>query len=138
MTLNQDLKALASRGEVLNEFIYGWLMSGQKLALGCVKKGATVHNIDGQRFLGLQVPKPPRNLQEDFARHLRTLLLQKNEREKAAQEVETLFALLLQKAFAGQITAQWREGHMQELLAEMAHQARALNLPMPKELELLP
>jgi type I restriction enzyme S subunit len=138
LTLNQDLKALASRGEVLNEFIYGWLMSAQKLALSCVKKGATVHNIDGQRFLGLQVPKPPRNLQEDFARHLQALLLLKNEREKAAQEVETLFALLLQKAFAGQITAQWREGHMQELLAEMAHQARALNLPMPKELEALP
>lgn len=138
LTLNQDLKALSSRGEVLNEFIYGWLMSGQKLALSCVKKGATVHNIDGPRFLGLQVPKPPRHLQEDFARHLQALLLQKNEREKAAQEVENLFALLLQKAFAGQLTAKWREGHMQELLAEMAHQARALNLPMPKELEALP
>ena len=137
LTLNQDLKALASRGEVLNEFIYGWLMSGQKLALSCVKQGATVHNIDGPRFLGLQVPKPPRHLQEDFARHLQALLLLKNEREKAAQEVETLFALLLQKSFAGQITARWREGHMQELLAEMAQQARDLNLPVPMEPEAL-
>lgn len=138
LTLNQDLKALASRGEVLNEFIYGWLMTGQKLALSCVKKGATVHNIDGPRFLGLQVPKPPRNLQEDFARRLQALLLLKNEREKAAQQVEALFALLLRKAFSGQLTAKWRESHMQELCTEMVHQARALNLPMPQELEALP
>lgn len=134
LTLNQDLKALTSRGEVLNEFIYGWLVSGQKLALSCVKKGATVHNIDGPRFLSLEVPKPPRQLQEDFARCLQALLHQKNEREKAAEEVETLFDLLLQKAFSGGLTAKWREAHIQELLAEMAQQARALNLPLPKEL----
>lgn len=137
LTLNQDLKALTSRGEVLNEFIYGWLMSGQKLALSCVKKGATVHNIDGPRFLGLQVPKPPRYLQDAFARHLQALLLLKNEREKAAEQVESLFALLLQKAFSGQLTAKWREAHMKELLAEMEQQARLLNLPLPSEQEAL-
>lgn len=134
LTLNQDLKALTSRGEVLNEFIYGWLISGQKLALSCVKKGATVHNIDGPRFLGLQVPKPPRNLQDDFARHLKALLLLKNEREKAAEKIECLFALLLQKAFAGQLTAKWREAHMHELLDEMSQQSRSLNIPIPQEL----
>jgi type I restriction enzyme S subunit len=137
LALNQDLKALTSRGEVLNEFIYGWLISGQRLALSCVKKGATVHNIDGPRFLGLEVQRPPRDLQEDFARHLRALLLQKNKREKAAQKVEALFALLLQKAFAGQLTDKWRNAHLQEVLAEMTQQARTLNLPMPKELEAL-
>lgn len=137
LTLNQDLKALTSRGEVLNEFIYGWLVSGQKLALSCVKKGATVHNIDGPRFLALQVPKPPLDLQENFARHLQALLLLKNEQEKSAERIDGLFSLLLQKAFAGQLTTKWREGHMKEVLEEMSQQAYALKLPMPTEQEAL-
>ncbi len=124
MTLNQDLKALTSNGEVNNEFIYGWLTAGQKLALSCVKKGATVHNIDGPRFRSLQVPKPPKRLQDRFARHLENLLTSKNERAQTARRVEDLFAVFLKQAFSGQLTAKWREAHMKELLAEMQQQAR--------------
>jgi type I restriction enzyme S subunit len=133
LTLNQDLKALSSLGEVSNDFIYGWLVAGQKLALSCVKTGATVHNIDGPRFLSLQVPKPPKHLQVRFSRHLQTLLSFKQEREAAAQRVDELFALMMQRAFSGQLTAKWRQAHMQELLAEMQQQAKAVNLHMPKE-----
>jgi type I restriction enzyme S subunit len=45
---------------------------------------------------------------------------------------------MLSQAFSGQLTARWRASHMQELLAEMNEQARALNIPMPRELEALP
>jgi type I restriction enzyme S subunit len=55
----------------------------------------------------------------------------------ASEKVDAAFNLMLQRAFSGELTAKWREGHIQELLAEMAQQARALNLPMPKELEAL-
>lgn len=37
----------------------------------------------------------------------------------------------MSRAFAGQLTAKWREAHMKELLAEMEEQARLLNLPLP-------
>ena len=52
-----------------------------------------------------------------------------------APRVDQLFALLMARAFSGQLTASWRKAHMKELLAEMEHQARALNLPLPRELE---
>ncbi|WP_296640229.1 restriction endonuclease subunit S [Thiobacillus sp. 65-1402] len=138
LTLNQDLKALNSRREVSNEFLYGWLVTGQSLALSCVKKGATVHNIDGPRFLSLQVPRPPHALQNGFAANLKGLLGFKGDRERASAQIDTLFSLLLRKAFSGQLTAKWREAHMKELLAEMAQQARTLNLPLPRELEAQP
>lgn len=44
----------------------------------------------------------------------------------------------MQRAFSGQLTAKWREAHGKELLTEMEQQARLLNLPLPKELELAP
>ena len=77
-------------------------------------------------------------LQDRFSELTQTMTLQTSVLEKAAAKVEQLFSVLLDNAFSGQLTAQWREGHMHELLAEMAQQARALNLPMPKELGALP
>lgn len=50
-----------------------------------------------------------------------------------APRVDKLFSLLLSRAFSGQLTAKWREGHMNEQLAEMEQQARALNLPAALE-----
>lgn len=80
---------------------------------------------------------PGEALQDHFSELTQTMILQTSVLEKAAARVEQLFSVLLDNAFSGQLTAQWREGHMQELLAEMAQQARALNLPMSKELEAL-
>ncbi len=43
-----------------------------------------------------------------------------------AEKIETLFAVILHRAFTGELTARWREAHMKELLAEMEQQARHL------------
>ena len=51
----------------------------------------------------------------------------------ASGKVDDLFDLLLRRAYSGQLTAKWRESHMKELLAEMAHQAKVLNLPQVLE-----
>jgi type I restriction enzyme S subunit len=47
-----------------------------------------------------------------------------------------MFSLLVLRAFSGQLTAKWREAHMNELLVEIEQQARLLNLPPSRELEL--
>jgi hypothetical protein len=47
--------------------------------------------------------------------------------------VERLFAVLLHQAFAGDLTAKWRDAHMKELLAEMEEQVQALEVPIPTE-----
>ena len=81
---------------------------------------------------------PDEALQNRFSGLTQTVMSQTAALEKAAEKVEQIFSVMLDNAFSGQLTAQWREGHMQELLAEMAQQARALNLPMPHEQEALP
>jgi type I restriction enzyme S subunit len=127
LSLNQDLKAINSKSELMNEYLYGWLVANPRMTLGCVKTGATVHNVDGQRFLALEVGKPPHALQNRFAKQLRTLLEQKRNRVNSSEQIESLFSLLLQRAFSGTLTASWREAHMKELLAEMEQQAKYLN-----------
>lgn len=126
VTINQDLKALTSKSEIRNEYLFGLLSALPSIGLSCVKKGATVHNIDGSRFLGLKIPKPSKTLQDAFAVHLETLLTHKEKRQAVGEEIEKLFSVLLHRAFTGDLTAQWREAHIKELLAEMEQQAKAL------------
>ncbi|MBW1706172.1 MAG: restriction endonuclease subunit S, partial [Deltaproteobacteria bacterium] len=130
VTINQDLKALTSKSEVRNEYLFGLLSALPSIGLSCVKKGATVHNIDGSRFLGLKIPRPSKTLQDEFAVHLETLLTHKEKRHAVGEQIEKLFSVLLYRAFTGDLTAQWREAHMKELLAEMEQQAKALETPV--------
>jgi type I restriction enzyme S subunit len=133
VALNQDLKALNSRGELLNEYLYGWLTTGSRLALSCVKKGATVHNVDGARFLALKVAKPPRAIQENFAGRLSVFLNLKKRAGETSQRVESLFNGLLQRAFSGGLTKNWRDAHMRILVTEIEQQAKLLNFSLAGE-----
>ncbi|MDY6908598.1 MAG: restriction endonuclease subunit S [Thermodesulfobacteriota bacterium] len=126
VTINQDLKALTSKSEVRNEFLFGLLSALPSIGLSCVKKGATVHNIDGSRFLGLEIPKPSKTIQDAFAVHLEILLTHKRKRQAVGAQIEKLFSVLLYRAFTGDLTVKWREARMKELLQEMEEQAKAL------------
>ncbi len=130
LTINQDLKALSSKGELLNEYLYGLFSAAPSIGLACVKKGATVHNVDGVRFFGLKIPKPAKNLQVSFAIQLETLLKHQTKRQTVGVQIEKLFDVLLHLAFTGDLTSKWREAHIKKLLGEMEAQARALGLPV--------
>ena len=90
-------------------------------------------NISQDAMLRTVIPVPPYSLQmkfEELAWEVTKII--GNER-KAGTKIETVWKVLQQCAFSGKLTAKWREGHMQELLAEMAQQARLLNLPLPQD-----
>ena len=77
---------------------------------------------------------PDAALQKRYTVIAEGLMAQLSALDNAAREIEHLFSAMLHKAFSGNLTAKWRQVHMQELLAEMQQQAEALNLPMPKDL----
>ena len=99
--------------------------------------GAAQPQITRQNLQVVTVFVPPPDLVAKFSRHVRAIKDLHAVVQSVGDRLEDAFGLLLQRAFSGQLTAQWREVHMQELLAEMTQQARALNLPMPRELEAL-
>lgn len=112
-----------------------WLMhcinsAGFRALIAQQQTGTTRARISRGNLSRLPIICPPLPLQRKFS------ALSKQATEAistagAACKIEQLFALLLQRAFSGQLTAKWREAHMKELLAEMEQQARLLNLPLP-------
>jgi type I restriction enzyme S subunit len=90
--------------------------------------------ISGSRIYPVEILIPPENMQASFSKLVQSLLSIDGIKTSASKRIDHLWEILMRRAFAGELTAQWREGHMQELLTEMAQQARALNIPMRKEL----
>ena len=60
--------------------------------------------------------------------HLRRVALACSNGQPAtsAATLETLFQILLHRAFDGSLTAKWREGHAKEVLQEMERNAKEL------------
>jgi type I restriction enzyme S subunit len=92
------------------------------------KRAVNQASLNQKDISSLPVPLPPLEEQKKF-----TTLSNKIEGVLGGQTVTTekldkLFELILKHTFSGQLTATWREAHMKELLAEMEHQARLLNL----------
>ena len=69
----------------------------------------------------------PKEKQEQFANFVRSIRRLMKLRKKSLTNLDRLFDVLLHRAFTGDLTAQWREAYMKELLAEMEEQAKALN-----------
>lgn len=93
--------------------------------------------ISGSRIYPVEILVPPENLQIDFSQSVSNLLDLDEIRASASARLDQLWDLLMSQAFSGQLTAKWREDHMQELLVEMEQQARLLNLPWPIEREIM-
>ncbi len=122
------------------EFIEQYLLTPfvQRTYFDSQKGRAGQPHINSTQLEATPAFNPPESLQIAFAAQVRAIRSLRDECINNAERLEQTFNVLLQCAFSGQLTAQWREAHIQELLAEMAQQARSLNLPIPQELETLP
>lgn len=98
------------------------------------KRVAGQPNINGQEYCSLLIPEPPQPLQERFGRIAKASESIVIDAGASAIRLESTFSTMLQHAFSGQLTAEWRQAHMQGLLAEMQQQAKALNLTVLKEI----
>jgi type I restriction enzyme S subunit len=90
-------------------------------------------NISQDAMLRTTIPVPPYPYQLKFEKLAWDVMGALGNLRRAEDKVKITWNILLQRAFSGQLTAKWREAHMQELLTEMKQQARTLNLPMPLE-----
>ncbi len=113
-----------------------WLMhcinsAGFRGLIAQQQTGTTRARISRGNLSRLPIISPPIALQREFSK-LAQQAGQVLEISSQAENVELIFSSLLQKAFNGELTARWRQAHMQELLLEMEQQAKALNLPMPR------
>jgi type I restriction enzyme, S subunit len=80
---------------------------------------ASMVNISRSKLLPFELPIPPLSLQNKFAEAAKAIRQNLVSRSSSATTLETLFQTLLHRTFDGSLTAQWREGHSQEILQEM-------------------
>ncbi len=94
---------------------------------------ASMLNISKDAMLKTMAPIPPIDRQMKFEEIAWSLIKVVHDAASASYGIEKMRAQLMQLAFSGQLTAKWRQAHMQELLAEMQQQHKVLNLPMTTE-----
>jgi len=102
-------------------FGHATLCQGVKHAIGM----ATINNSDVRNC---RLPVPPIAKQQEWATHVAAIRKLAAQADAARANLERLFQFLLHRAFTGELTAEWREAHLKELLAEMEQQARLLNV----------
>lgn len=90
------------------------------------KRAVNQASLNQKDILSLEVGVSPLDSQDRFCQLANTLLPQVETQQKVTEKIKRLFDNLLHRAFAGDLTAKWRETHMKELLQEMEEQAKAL------------
>ncbi len=111
---------------------YGFLYTLSRLEwftqqLNSRAKGASYPAVTDNDILDLQVPDVRNTNQfKKMDVIVSDLLSQKNERIKLQRKFESLFQVGIHRAFTGDLTANWREAHMTELLREMEIQSKLL------------
>lgn len=134
VAFNQQINAVAPSSNTDPFFLYAQTVVGKKL-IQAASTGAMKGMVSKSRFAAIPFLNPPAELQASFGRLCASILESLELAMFSGSQLEGLFSTLLERAFSGQLTATWRQAHLKELLVEMEHQARALNLPLPPELD---
>jgi len=126
------IRLRVDRKKVAPLFLWAYMNTAHmKRVLRATARGAIGQaNINTRELRAFAIYRPPPAAQKRFAE----LVGRVNAAVPTSQlrsRLDALFDGLLQRAFSGQLTAKWREAHMQDLLAEMEEQASLLNLPAP-------
>lgn len=115
-------------------FGYGFIYALSRLPwfteqLNMRARGASYPAVTDADILNLQIPCSADETQlKGFDQWVDYIIESQHSRRDVYRRLEDLFAVLLHRAYTGDLTATWREAHMKELLEEMEQQARELEL----------
>lgn len=125
MCTNQGFKSFVCGPDMSPWYLFAWckLQTGFLDSLG---RGATFKEISKAIVERIQIQVPPLQLQSEFEGRAKALRDSRLSGRRATDKLASLFALLLNKAFSGSLTAPWRQAHMNEALQEMEQQTKAL------------
>ena len=83
-------------------------------------------NINLKILNNIDVPIPPLKLQKELSIKFNSIVENLGTSKKLFDSIDSVFIVLLSKAFDGRLTSSWRETHMKELLQEMEEQKKYL------------
>jgi type I restriction enzyme S subunit len=107
------------------------LQSFRNHAVSAFTGSAGQQRVPAEFLKQYRVPVPPKAEVMHFSETFNAIVSRQIEMSAVTGHINSLFHVLLHRAFAGDLTATWRAGHMQTLLNEIREQAKLLNLPPP-------
>ena len=121
VTINQDMKALVPKTkEITGAYIWATLhLARRKLQMLVRTAGHGTRKLDTPDLMQFPIPSPDPDRLEHVAslvEHHRSAVEQ---RQKNKRMLDRVFAVTLNMAFDGSLTASWRNRHMEDLVREM-------------------
>jgi len=113
VTVNQDIKALVPYDEISSKFVFYFLRANDQLIREmCSKTGTTVASVDLPKLKKYQIGLPPKNEQTRIVAAIESLQQRSNRARTLLSDIRPRLDILrqsiLQAAFSGRLTADWR------------------------------
>ena len=127
VTINQDMKALIpKKKEITGAYIWATLrLAKQKLQMQVRSAGHGTRKLDTPDHMQFPIPLPnPGRLKQvaSLVEHHRLMI---ERRQNNKRLLDRVFAIALNKAFDGSLTASLRDRHVEEIFREMKRSERA-------------
>ena len=128
------IRMRVDRSKLEPTFLWAFMNSRfMKRVLRATARGAIGQaNINTNELRAFPLYVPPLTLQKEFVNRA-CAIKQVLPALAIVSDLDEMFKVLLQKAFAGELTDRWRKARTPDLLLEMQQQAKDLNVPRPKE-----
>jgi type I restriction enzyme S subunit len=111
---NQACAALLPSDELIPDYLWIWLQLSYE-SVRALGRGGQQENLNLDIVRGIQLPKPPVPLQQEFSRRLTGLLDLFKQSRIAKEQFSTMLEVLQIEALTGDATAAWRELHSTEI-----------------------
>lgn len=126
------IRVRVDRSQVLPEFVWSFMNTPflKQLLFEKARRAIGMANINAKELRSLPVIVPDMNVQTQFLNVLEILRDHLHVLVEREQAVAGILAAVVHRAFSGELTANWREAHREQLHVEMAEQAKLLNLSL--------
>ncbi len=127
---NHLIRLRVSDSHITPEYLAGFLhlLWSKRFFPSIAKRWVNQSTVAQSSLAALRIPLHSERLLQIFTSAFQDLLTLRAQRVRSGVTLDQTFAVLLHRAFTGDLTAKWREAHMKELLQEMQQQAKALEL----------
>jgi len=125
LATNQGFVNFVPRDRLDSRYL-AYCLQFQTNEIAALAGSTTFKEVSRAAVKKFRIPVPTISEQKRIVEVLDQADTLRKQRAKAAAISARIFGLLLHRAFSGELTAKWRDAHMEELLQEIEHQARAL------------
>ena len=121
VTINQDMKALVPKTkEITGAYIWATLhLARQKLQMLVRTAGHGTRKLDTPDLMQFPIPSSDPDRLKQVTSLVEHHRLTVEQWQKSKRMLDRVFAVTLNKAFDGSLTASWRNRHMEDLFRQM-------------------